>query len=239
MNDQSDDPLAEFRALNTDATLKLAHLSSSYGVKRFIYLSTLKVLGEYTEGEFAFSFDSKFDPVGSYAVSKFEAEVGLKELTKNQSLETVIIRPPLVYGPGVKGNFERLLDIVQWPIPLPFGAIYNSRSMVSVENLVDLIGTCLWHPNAANSIFLVSDGQDLSTPDLISLIAKTGGYNIENIKIPLILLKFAFLCVGKMGLYDRLCRSCVVDFEHTKKQLDWRPGHNIEDSIGSCWTDSK
>jgi nucleoside-diphosphate-sugar epimerase len=239
MNDQSDDPLAEFRALNTDATLKLAHVSSSYGIKRFIYLSTLKVLGEYTERGKAFSFDSRFDPVDSYAVSKFEAEVGLRELTKNQSLETVIIRPPLVYGAGVKGNFKRLLNLVKWPIPLPFGAIYNSRSMVSVENLVDLIGTCLWHPNAANSIFLVSDGQDLSTTDLISLIAKTGGYNIKNIKVPLILLKFTLLCAGKIGFYDRLCRSSVVDCEHTKTQLDWRPGHNIEDSIKSCWADFK
>jgi len=239
LNDQSDDPLAEFRALNTAATLKLAHLSCSYGVKRFIYLSTLKVLGKYTEGELAFSIDSKFNPVDPYSVSKFEAEVGLKELTENESLETVIIRPPLVYGAGVKGNFKRLLDLVKWPIPLPFGAIDNSRSMVSVENLVDLISTCLWHPNAANSTFLVSDDHNLSTPDLISLIAKTGGYNIKIIKVPLILLKFAFLCTRKLGLYDRLCRSMVVDCEHTKKQLDWRPTHHIEDSIKSCWADFK
>tara|TARA_B100001057_G_C22779924_1_gene923231 strand:- start:145 stop:1092 length:948 start_codon:yes stop_codon:yes gene_type:complete len=239
LNDQSDDPLAEFRALNTDATLKLAHLSLSYGVKRFIYLSTLKVLGEFTESESAFSFDSKFNPMDPYAVSKFEAEVGLKELTKNQNLETVIIRPPLVYGAGVKGNFKRLLGIVKWAIPLPFGAIYNSRSMVSIENLVDFIDTCLWHPNAANNTFLVCDEHNLSTPDLIALIAKTGGYDIKIIKVPLLLLKFVFLCIGKMGLYDRLCRSMVVDCEHTRKQLDWRPTHHIEDSITSCWVDFK
>ena len=160
-------------------------------------------------------------------------------LPENESLETVIIRPPLVYGAGVKGNFKRLLDLVKWSIPLPFGAIYNSRSMVSVENLVDLISTCLWHPNAANSTFLVSDDHNLSTPDLISLIAKTGGYNIKIIKVPLILLKFAFLCTRKLGLYDRLCRSMVVDCEHTKKQLDWRPTHHIDDSIKSCWDDFK
>lgn len=239
MNDQSEDPLAEFRALNTNATLELAELSLSYGVKRFIYLSTLKVLGEYTEDGCVFSFDSKYNPVDPYAVSKFEAEVGLKKLTKNQSLETVIIRPPLVYGTGVKGNFKRLLGLVKWSIPLPFGAIYNSRSMVSVENLVDLIGTCLWHHNAANSIFLVSDGKNLSTPDLISLIAKTGDCKIKIIKVPLVLLKFSLLCVGKLGLYDRLCRSSVVDFEYTKKELDWRPLFNIEDSIKSCWVDFK
>jgi len=237
MNDRSGNPLEEFRKLNTAATIKLANLSISYGVKRFIYLSTIKVLGEFTEGESVFSIDSKFNPTDPYAVSKYEAEVGLKELAENQGLETVIIRPPLVYGAGVKGNFKRLLGIVKWPIPLPFGAVCNSRSMISVENLTDLIKTCLLHPNAANSTFLVSDDHNLSTPDLISLIAKTGGYNIKFIKVPLILLKSLFFCTLKISLYDRLCKSMIVDCEHTKRELGWKPTHPIEDSIKDCWND--
>lgn len=239
LKDQSDDPLAEFRALNTTPTLKLAQASLAHGVRRFIYLSSLKVLGEFTEGECVFSYDSKFNPVGAYAVSKFEAEVGLEELMRNQSLEIVIIRPPVVYGAGVKGNFKRLFELVKRSIPLPFGAIRNSRSVVSIENLIDLIETCLWHPNAANNTFLISDEFNLSTPDLISLIAKTGGYNVKLIKFPPLLLKLAFLCAGKTGIYDRLCRSMVVDCEHTRKQLDWRPAHRIEDSVAQCWTDFK
>lgn len=237
MSDRSGNPLEEFRKLNTAATIKLANLSLSYGVKRFIYLSTIKVLGEFTEGKSVFSIDSKFNPTDPYAVSKYEAEVGLKELAKNHGLETVIIRPPLVYGAGVKGNFKRLLDIVKLPIPLPFGAVCNSRSMISVENLIDLIKTCLLHPNAANSTFLVSDDHKLSTPDLISLIAKTGGYNIKFIKVPLILLKSLFFCTLKISLYDRLCKSMIVDCEHTKRELGWKPTHPIEDSIKDCWLD--
>ena len=237
MDEKAQDPLAEFLKLNRDVTLNLADLAASNGVKRFIYISSIKVLGECTDDQPPYSVISKANPSDPYAISKLEAEVGLKKLAKKHGLEIVIIRPPLVYGAGVKGNFGKLLNLVKSPIPLPFGSIHNSRSMVSVENLVDLIGRCLWHPNAVNETFLVSDGENLSTPDLISLIATTGGYKVKMLNVPLRLLKFTLMCLGKSGLYDRLCRSMVVDIESTQKKLDWRPLSSVKNSITNCWTD--
>lgn len=232
MDEKSHDSLSEFRRINTFVTINLSRECLLHGIKRFIYISTVKVLGEYTEDDLVFSSESKPCPSDPYAISKYEAETSLNE---NKELDTVIIRPPLVYGSGVKGNLKKLLRLVKGSFPLPFGSIKNSRSMVSVENLIDLIVNCIHNPNAKNKTFLVSDESNLSTPELISLIAKTGGHKSKLIKCPLPLLKFVLFCSGKISVYDRLCRSMQVNIDFTKEQLNWSPKCSIEDSMIDCW----
>jgi len=235
MNEVSKDPLQEYRSINTLATLNLAEQAANKGVKRFIFISSIKVLGEKTEPGRPFTVDCPFNPQDPYSVSKAEAEIGLLKLTEKTNMEVVIIRPPLVYGKGVKGNFARLLKLTTLPISLPLASIKNKRSLVSIENLVSLISTCLVHPNAANEVFLASDGYDMSTPELLNLIAKTGGFDRIIFRFPTNLLRLFLRCVGKMGLYQRLCGSMQVDITHTKNQLGWVPLFSPEDCIRNCW----
>ncbi len=235
MDEVSEDPLQEYRSINTLATLNLAKQAANKGVKRFIFISSIKVLGEKTDRGRPFTADCPFNPQDPYSVSKAEAEIGLLKLAKKTNMEVVIIRPPLVYGKGVKGNFAKLLKLTTLPIPLPLASIKNKRSFVSIENLVSLITTCLVHPNAANKVFLVSDGCDMSTPELLNLIAKTGGFNSSVFRFPTNLFRFLLKCVGKMGLYQRLCGSMQVDITNTKNQLGWVPLFSPEDCIKNCW----
>ena len=235
MLDTATDPLSEFRKINTDATITLANIASSFGVRRFVYVSSLKVHGEYTEAGRAFTNQSRFDPHDPYAISKCEAETELNKLNMTTNLETVIIRPPLVYGTGVKGNFEKLMKVLTRKIPLPFAGIRNARSLVSLENLVDVICVCLNHPNAKNKAFLVSDGVDLSTAELVNNLALSGGYNGKIFTVPPSLLKFFFKITRRESLHDRLCRSLVADISYTCDQLDWKPSFDKKTAFKSVW----
>ena len=235
MNESSFDPIKEFRLVNTVGTLNLARQAAIAGVKRFIFISTIKVLGEKTEPDQAFRSDDAFNPQDPYSISKFEAEVGLNQIAEADGMEVVIIRPPLVYGQGVKGNFASLLKLARLPIPLPFGSIENKRSLVSVANLADLIGVCLDHPRARNQTFLVSDDDDMSTSVLFSRLAKAGGYKAYLFKFPLSILNTSLRVVGKSSIYERLCGSMRVNIEHTKSQLSWKPPFKVNNSLSSCW----
>lgn len=235
MNDTAKSPLSEFRHVNTAGTLKLAKQAAISGIKRFIFISTVKVLGEQTEPGQAFKNDDSFNPQDPYSISKVEAEIGLKLIGEAHGMEIVIIRPPLVYGRGVKGNFARLLKLARFPIPLPFGSIQNERSLVSVENLVDLIVVCLNHPNAKNQTFLVSDDDDMSTSILLSRLGDAGGYKTYIYKFPLVLLSISLRVLGKSAIYERLCGSMQVNIDYTKSQLGWKPPFKIKDSFSSCW----
>ena len=235
MNDTAKSPLNEFRHVNTVGTLNLAEKAAISGVKRFIFISTVKVLGEQTEPGQAFKNGDSFNPQDPYSISKVEAEVGLKLIGEAHGMEIVIIRPPLVYGKGVKGNFASLLKLTRFPIPLPFGSIQNKRSLVSVKNLVDLIVVCLNHPNAKNQCFLVSDDDDMSTSTLFSRLAEAGGYKAYIFKFPLTLLNISLRVLGKSPIYERLCGSMQVNIEYTKSQLSWKPPYKVKDSLSSCW----
>jgi UDP-glucose 4-epimerase len=235
MNDTAKSPLNEFRHVNTVGTLNLAEKAAIAGVKRFIFISTVKVLGEQTEPGQAFKNGDSFNPQDPYSISKVEAEVGLKLIGEAHGMEIVIIRPPLVYGKGVKGNFASLLKLARFPIPLPFGSIQNKRSLVSVENLVDLIVVCLNHPNAKNQTFLVSDDDDMSTSILFSRLADAGGYKAYIFSFPLVLLSISLRVLGKSAIYERLCGSMQVNIDYTKSQLGWKPPFKVKDSLSSCW----
>jgi len=236
MDETSQDPLSEYRNINTLGTLNLAEQAMNAGVKRFIFISSIKVLGEQTEKGQPFINSDPLNPQDAYAVSKAEAEAGLQKLAQKSNMEVVIIRPPLVYGKGVKGNFSKLLKLSALEIPLPLGSIKNKRSMVSVENLVDLICTCLTHKKAKNQIFLVSDDYDMSTPYLLNLISMAGNYKNRVIKFPTGLLGIILFCIGKYAIYKRLCGSMQVDITHTKNQLNWEPPYSPEDAIVNCWS---
>ncbi len=229
MNEDSQDPLAEFRKINTQGTLILAKQAASAGVKRFIYISSIKVNGESTEVNSPFKFDDKHAPQDPYGLSKSEAEIALFELGKTTGMEIVVIRPPLVFGEGVKANFAALLQLVGKGLPLPFRCItQNKRSMVSVYNLVDLIKTCIEHPNAANQVFLASDDNDLSTAEMVALMAKVQNKTNLSLPVPLWAYKFVGKVLSKEDVIDRLTGSLQLDIEHTKNTLDWKPPYSVE-----------
>ena len=229
MNDVESEPLIEFRAVNTFGTFNLAKQAARAGVKRFIFLSSIKVNGESTTSKAIFKPDDKAAPQDPYGISKFEAEQKLLELGKKTGMEIVIIRPPLVYGDGVKANFASLMRFVDKGLPLPFRAIKNNkRSLVSVYNLVDLIKVCIEHPKAANQIFLVSDDHDLSTAEMVALMAKV--QNKKNLALPVSVwcFKLAGKLLNKTEVIDRLTGSLQLDITHTKNTLNWTPPYSVE-----------
>lgn len=229
MNDTSTDPLAQFRAVNAFGTISLARQAAKAGVKRFIFVSSIKVNGETTTGKQPFTFKDKRMPEDPYGISKSEAEQQLLELGKQTGMEIVIIRPPLVYGEGVKANFASLLRLVGKGLPLPFRLITkNKRSLVSVYNLVDLIKECIDHPNAANQVFLASDDHDLSTAEMVALMAKVQGKPNLAIPVPVWCFKLAGKLLGKQAVIDRLTGSLQLDITHTKNTLNWSPPYSVE-----------
>ncbi|MEN9017643.1 MAG: SDR family oxidoreductase [Hellea sp.] len=235
MNDMAEDPITEYREVNTLGTLKLAKQAADAGVKRFIFISTIKVNGESTSNISPFKSSDVPNPEDPYGISKSEAEEQLIELGKKRGLEVVIIRPPLVYGEGVKANFASLFKFVGKRIPLPFRAITNNkRSLVSVYNLVDLIKVCIDHPNAANQIFLVSDDKDISTSEMVALMAKV--QSCPNYSLPLPVWCFHLLgkLLSKQDVIDRLVGSLQVDISHTKNTLNWTPPFSIEEGFAKC-----
>jgi nucleoside-diphosphate-sugar epimerase len=231
MNERSSDPLAVFRSVNVEGTLNLARQAASAGASRFIYLSSVKVNGEVTYAGQPFTADDAAAPEDPYGRSKHEAEVGLRELSLQTGLEVVIVRPPLVYGPGVKANFSRLIRAVHRGWPLPLGAIGNKRSLVALDNLVDVIVTCVEHPRAANQTFLVSDGEDLSTTQLLRKIGHALGKPPRLIPVPMALLRLAGGLMGQREAIQRLCGSLQVDIYKTQELLDWTPPLSVDEGI--------
>ena len=230
MDDSSTDPLAEFREVNTYGTLNLARQAAKAGVKRFIFLSSIKVNGEYTTEQPFVSGDTNV-PLDPYGLSKYEAEQGLLKIAQETGLEVVIIRPPLVYGPGVKANFLSLLRWVHKGLPLPLGMINNKRSFVALDNLVDLICVCIDHPNAKGQIFLVSDDQDLSTTELLQGMAKGLCQSSRLIPVPVFVLNSGARLLGKADVAQRLFASLQVDISKTKELLDWSPPITVEQGL--------
>ena len=231
INGSIDNSLFSFRKVNVDGTINLARQAVSCGVKRFIFLSSIKVNGESTEISSMFNYDDIPKPEDSYGISKWEAEKELWKISKQTGLEVIVIRAPLVYGPKVKGNLKRLINLIHLGAPLPFSLIKNKRSMIGIDNLVDVIIRCIFHPTAAKKTFLVSDEEDLSTPDLIKHIAFSMKRSAILFPLPISLLKFFGFILGKKNEINKLIGSLKVDISYTKEILNWEPSLCVKDGI--------
>ncbi len=223
MQEDATDPLQAYREVNVNATLNLASQASQAGVRRFVFISSIKVNGEATKPGQPFTADDLPAPLDPYGVSKLEAEQGLRAIESQTGIEVVIVRPPLVYGPGVKANFASMMRWVELGIPLPLGAIHNARSMVALDNLVDLLVTCLKHPAAAGQTFLVSDAEDVSTTQLLRRTAQALGKKAFLLPVSTSVLELGATLLGKHGVAQRLCGSLQVDIEKTRRLLGWSP----------------
>jgi nucleoside-diphosphate-sugar epimerase len=231
MDEKSLDPLVEFRKVNTLGTLNLARQAAASGVKRFIFISSIKVNGESTVNENKYTSFHKMMPEDPYGISKAEAEAGLIDISSKTGMEVVIIRPPLVYGPGVKGNFLKLLRISNRNVPLPFGLVQNKRSMIYLNNLVDFIVTCVDHSDASDKVFLISDGQDLSLKKLLVLIKRSMNRTTILLPVPIIVFKLLGKLMGKQEVVKRLIGNLKIDTSDAKKYLNWTAPHSVEVGI--------
>ncbi|BBP45276.1 UDP-glucose 4-epimerase [Thiosulfatimonas sediminis] len=234
MKDEAVDPLDEYRRVNRDATLMLAQMAAEQGVKRFVFVSSIKVNGEFSQPNQRFIPDVIAAPTDPYGLSKYEAEQGLKKISDETGMEVVIIRPPLVYGPGVKGNFASMIRWVKKGVPLPLGLVKNFRSLVAVENLADFISLCANRhksPKAANEVFLISDGEDISTSDLLRKVAKAYGVKARLLPIPVGLMKFFAQLFGKGSVADRLFGNLQVDSTKARDLLGWVPVISMDDQL--------
>lgn len=231
MEDASEDPLTEYRLVNVDGTLNLARQAAAAGVRRFIFLSSIKVNGEETAPGECFSENSRPRPVDPYGISKYEAEEGLKAVCAQTGMEYVIIRPPLIYGPGVKANYQKLIQVVKKGFPLPFGCINNKRSMLALDNLIDFIILTSTEPRAANQTFLLSDGQDLSSKELVTKIALALGLAPRVLPVPTILLKLLGFFLGKRAAIGRLLGSLQIDSSKARVLLGWKPPISVDEGI--------
>ena len=223
--------LAAYREVNVRGTRRLAEQAVASGVRRFIYLSSIKVNGEQTDRALHFTHRDKAMPTDPYGLSKWEAEQVLHEVAAKTGLEVVIIRLPLVYGIEVKGNFLSMLDWLTRGVPLPLGAVNNRRSLLGVDNLVDLIMTCTHHPSAVNQTFLVSDDQDISTTDLLRTLAAALNKPARLLPVPTTLLALSAQLMRKQPIAQRLLGSLRVDISHTKETLAWAPPVGIEEGL--------
>lgn len=237
MKDETSDPLNEYRRVNVEGTRNLASQAAAEGVKRFIFISSVKVCGESTTGLAPYNEEMPPLPEDPYGQSKYEAEEVLKKVAALTGMEIVIIRPPLVYGPGVKANFFSLLKLCATSIPLPFGFINNRRSMVYLGNLVDFIVRCIDHPNAANQTFLVSDGQDVSLSSIITQIRGSFGRSRRLVPVPIGLFRLVGRLTGKMLVVDRLVGDLQVDIRKAKDLLSWEAPHTFEQGIAKTVED--
>lgn len=231
MKEVSSDPLAAFREVNVEATLNLARQAAASGTKRFIFISSIKVNGEGAEPGTVYSADDVPAPIDPYGISKLEAERGLKELAAVTGMEVVIIRPVLVYGPGVKANFLSMMRWLYRGVPLPFGAVHNQRSLVAIDNLVDFIVTCSDHPAAADQVFLVSDGEDVSTTQLLRKLAGALGKPARLLPIPVWLMSGAAALLGQRALSDRILGSLQVDISKNRQLLGWTPPVTLDKAL--------
>jgi nucleoside-diphosphate-sugar epimerase len=230
-------PLNEYRRVNVEGTLNLAEQAAEAGARRFIFISSIGVNGltslkPFTEKDIP-------NPVDPYAKSKYEAEVGLFKLLKRSQMELVVIRPPLVYGPNAPGNFGRLVRWVCKPIPLPLGAVNNKRTLISLDNLIDLIMTCVNHPRAANQVFLAGDGQDLSTTELLVGVARAAGVPSRLVATPSSLLMLGAFLLGKKPMAQRLLCSLQIDIRKSRHLLDWKPPLTVEEGLRRCFDENK
>lgn len=241
MDDTSQNPLALYRETNTEATLNLARQAAQAGVKRFVFISTIKVNGEgfphprpLSHGERGAYVETDAPaPEDAYAISKWEAEQGLQQIARETGLEVVVLRPPLVYGSGVKANFLRLMQLIQHGWPLPLGAIKNRRSLLYLGNFIDAIRLCIEHPAAAGQTFLVDDGQTISTPDLIREIAKAMHRPARLVPVPISLLQWVGSMTGRSAAVARLAGSLYVDSQAIRSRLGWVPPYSMQEGLAN------
>ncbi len=234
MEKRNADSLAIYREVNVEGTLNLARQAAALGIKRFIFLSSVKVNGEQTALNNFFSEKNKPDPLDPYGISKLEAEDGLRLIAKETGLEVVVVRPPLVYGPGVKGNFATMINWVKKGYPLPLGAISNNRSLVALENLIDFLILCAdptRSPNAGNQTFLISDGEDISTTELLRKVAKAYGVKSSLLPVPVSFMKVAAKLLGKSAVADRLFGNLQVDSSKARELLGWQPVITMDEQL--------
>ena len=231
MSDTGANKAEAYKSANTDVTRKLAESAHRMGVRRFVFLSSVKVNGEKTHHNRPFTLEDTPNPQDDYGISKLRAEDALKSVCAKTSMEYVIIRTPLVYGKGVRANFASLNRIVQSGIPLPFAAIKNKRSFVSLYNLVDALVLSMTSSEASNSTLFVSDGEDLSTPDLVRAIAHSRGSRTMLFWVPAVVLRAFAGLLRKVNLYSRLCDSLTVDISETRKKLQWIPRYSVLESL--------
>lgn len=231
MREEATDSLPLYRQVNAAGTLNLARQAASVGVRRFVFLSSIKVNGEETPVGRPFTEEDIPAPCDPYAISKFEAEQDLRSLAAETGMEVVIMRPPLVYGPGVRANFLAMLKWLKKGMPLPLGSINNRRSLLGLDNLIDLIVTCLEHPAAANQTFLVADGEDLSTTELVKRLGDGLGRPARLIPMPDWLLKAGAAAVGKRNIAARLCGSLQVDISKARRLLGWTPPVSLDEGL--------
>ncbi|WP_290651356.1 SDR family oxidoreductase [Aquisalimonas sp.] len=233
IEDHATHPEAAYRAVNVDGTRRLAEQAAAAGVQRLVFLSSIKVNGETTGVDAATAFTA-FDapnPADAYARSKWAAEQALHDVAARTELQVTVVRPPLVYGPGVQANFARLVRLVARGLPLPLGAVDNRRSLAALDNLVDLLIRCLDHPSAAGQTFLASDGQDLATPELICLIARAMDRPARLLPMPPAMLRWGGALTGKSAVVARLLDSLRIDLAHTRSTLDWAPPVSPREAI--------
>jgi nucleoside-diphosphate-sugar epimerase len=231
MKDSAGDPLSEFRRINVQASARLAEQAAAAGVRRFVYVSSIKVNGESTSAERPFRPDDAPHPQDPYGISKWEAERELRSIAANSGMEVVVVRPPLVYGPGVGANFRSLMRWLHRGLPLPFGAIDNRRSLVALDNLCDLLIACASHPAAAGQTFLASDGEDISTTHLLERLGRALGRPARLVPLPAGILWLAFAAIGKKNVGTRLCQSLCVDSETARTRLGWRPTISLDEGL--------
>lgn len=232
MNDDNNTNI--YQSTNIEGTKNLAEQAVKAGVKRLIFLSSVKVNGERTGCEYEnkiFSNKSLSNPKGAYSISKFESEKLLWKISLKHNLEVVVVRLPLVYGYGVKGNLKRLIKLIKFGVPLPFGLVKNYRSLIGIDNLVDVVVKCINHPDAKGKTFLVSDGEDISTPNLLRYIASAMGSSVYIFPFPVSLIKFFGYILGKSKEFNRLTESLQVDINYTKKILNWSPPISVQEGI--------
>ena len=232
MQDTAQDPLSAFRSVNVEGTLNLARQAAAAGVRRFVFVSSIKVNGEATVLGRPFRADDSPAPQDAYGISKHEAEAGLRQLAIDSGMEVAIVRPPLVYGRGVGANFRAMMGAVARRLPLPLARIkHNRRSMVALGNLVDLLVICISHPAAANRTFLVSDGEDLSTSQLLQRLGQALGRPARLVPVPVRWLEFGAALLGRRSVAQRLCGSLQVDISDTRQQLGWVPPLSVDEGL--------
>ena len=231
MKDVADNPLAEFRRVNVQGTLNIARLAAQKGIKQFIFISSIKVNGETTDSNIPFSENDECRPRDAYGISKYEAEQGLRNLAKETDMKITIIRPPLIYGPGVKANFAKLIDLVRIGLPLPLGAINNKRSFIALDNLIDFIILCVNNPLSFNELFLISDCEDISTTDLIIKIANAFRKKPILIPVPNGFATYFLSLIGKADISHRLFKSLIIDCSKACNVLKWKPLISIDEEL--------
>ena len=229
----------EYRRANVDGTVKLAQQAAAAGVRRFVFISTAKVLGERTASGSLLSEGAPYAPCDAYATSKMEAELALLAMIGHTDMEIVIVRPPMVYGLNAKGNFNALIKLLHWGIPLPLAGIKNQRSFVSIDNLVDFVWMCTWHPAAANQVFHVCDEKDLTTSELVRAIEKSFKRPVYLFHLPEPMLRLGFQLIGRMDIFQRLHDNFQLDASKAKALMQWSPTASIEDALNPTMVKNK